>query len=115
LERTDLGFVVFRSRTGQFRGRAWLLATNMRSFKVVAAVRFPQAQSEMLVETVIAILKDTLASGEELLFSGFGKFCVRQKRERDAWHFHNSEKQKLKARKVVTFKWSGQLRKKHTP
>jgi integration host factor subunit alpha len=35
-----------------------------------------------LVETLLEIIKSKLASGEDVLFSGFGKFCVKKKRER---------------------------------
>jgi len=34
------------------------------------------------VETILEIIKSTLASGEDALISGFGKFCVKEKRER---------------------------------
>jgi integration host factor subunit alpha len=36
-------------------------------------------QSQQSVERLFEILKDTLAQGENLLISGFGKFSVRQK------------------------------------
>jgi integration host factor subunit alpha len=39
-------------------------------------------QSADLVESIIGTLKDTLASGEDVLISGFGKLCVKHKAER---------------------------------
>jgi integration host factor subunit alpha len=80
--------------------------------RAIAAAGFPLAQSEVLVETVISLLKDTLASGEDVLISGFGKFCVKSKRERRGRNPATGESVMLKPRKIVTFKWSGQLRQK---
>ena len=69
-------------------------------------------QSTNLVETLMEIMKDTLASGEDILMSGFGKFCVKEKAERKGRNPASSEDQILPARKVVTFNCSGKLRKK---
>ena len=41
-----------------------------------------QKQSTDLVDATIDIIKDTLASGEDVLISGFGKLCVKHKAER---------------------------------
>ena len=43
---------------------------------------FPQKKSTELVEQLIETIKSTLASGEDVLVSGFGKFCVNNKKER---------------------------------
>ena len=42
---------------------------------------FPQKKSTELVEQLIETIKSTLASGEDVLVSGFGKFCVNEKKE----------------------------------
>jgi integration host factor subunit alpha len=55
-------------------------------------------------------MKDTLARDEELLISGFGKFSVRQKRERRGRNPQTKESLLLSARKVLVFKASGVLR-----
>ncbi len=34
------------------------------------------------VETLLELMKSSLASGEDVLISGFGKFCVKEKKER---------------------------------
>jgi len=39
-------------------------------------------ESAELVETLLEFIKGTLESGEDVLISGFGKFCVREKRKR---------------------------------
>ena len=40
---------------------------------------FPQKRSTELVEQLIETIKSTLTSGDEVLVSGFGKFCVNEK------------------------------------
>ena len=69
-------------------------------------------QSTDIVEATIDIMKDALASGEDVLISGFGKFRVKQKAERKGRNPATGEDQMLQARKVVTFKCSGKLREK---
>ena len=69
-------------------------------------------QSTNLVEKIIEIMKDTLASGDDVLISGFGKLCVRHKAERKGRNPSTGEDQMLPARKVVTFKCSGKLRER---
>ena len=73
---------------------------------------YPLNQSAELIETLIELIKSALCSGEDVLISGFGKFCVKAKRERNGRNPATGEDLLLKARKVVTFKWSGQLRKR---
>ena len=43
---------------------------------------YPLYQSVEIVETLLEIIKSRLASGEDVLISGFGKLCVKEKRER---------------------------------
>jgi len=73
---------------------------------------FPKNQSVELVETLIELIKKTLVSGEDVLVSGFGKFCVREKRERRGRNPATGDPMMLEPRRVVTFKWSVSLRKK---
>ena len=69
-------------------------------------------QSIDIVENTIDIIKNTLASGDDVLISGFGKFCVKQKAERKGRNPATGDAQILPARRVVTFKCSGKLRDK---
>jgi integration host factor subunit alpha len=73
---------------------------------------YPLNQSVELIETLIELIKSALGSGEDVLISGFGKFCVKAKRERKGRNPATGEDLMLEARKVVRFKWSGQLRKR---
>jgi integration host factor subunit alpha len=69
-------------------------------------------QSTETVETLLGVMKSTLASGEDVLISGFGKFKVKQKKERKGRNPATGGDMMLAPRKVVTFKCSGKLRKR---
>jgi integration host factor subunit alpha len=69
-------------------------------------------QTVDLVKTLLEIIKSTLASGEDVLISGFGKFCIHKKRERRGRNPSTGEAMTLSARRVVAFKCSGKLRRK---
>jgi len=75
-------------------------------------VGFTRSESFEIVETLMALIKGTLESGEDVLISGFGKFCVRQKRERRGRNPATGDELILVPRKVVTFQCSGKLRDK---
>jgi len=57
-------------------------------------------------------MKSTLESGEDVLVSGFGQFCVNEKRQRRGRNPSTGEDLMLDARKVVAFKCSGRLRER---
>jgi len=57
-------------------------------------------ESRQIMERLFAIMKTTLADGEDLLISGFGKFHVRQKNERRGRNPQTKASLVLKARKV---------------
>ena len=73
---------------------------------------FPRNKSSKTVETLLEIIKGALASGEDVLISSFGKFCVREKRERKGRNPATGNAMMLRSRKVVTFTCSGKLRNK---
>ncbi len=62
------------------------------------------------IEYLLEILKSTLASGEDIMISGFGKFQVNEKAPRKGRNPATGGTMMLKGRKVVTFKCSGGLR-----
>ncbi|MBC2712326.1 MAG: integration host factor subunit alpha [Desulfosarcina sp.] len=76
---------------------------------------FPRKQSFEIVKSLLEIIKSTLESGEDVLVSGFGKFCVKEKKERKGRNPATGEDKILAARRVVTFKYSGKLRDKINP
>jgi integration host factor subunit alpha len=71
---------------------------------------FPKNRSLEIVENLLEIIKTTLASGEDVLISSFGKFCVNQKKERKGRNPATGDDMMLDPRKIVTFKCSGKLR-----
>ncbi len=73
---------------------------------------FPKNKSTEVIEGLIEIIKRTLENGEDVLISGFGKFCVKNKRERRGRNPATGDDLILSQRKVVTFKCSGKLREK---
>lgn len=65
-----------------------------------------------IVESVLAILKETLSSGAAVKVSGFGKFYVTQKSNRNGRNPQTGESLTINARKVLTFKPSTLLKQK---
>ena len=71
---------------------------------------FSRTQSAQIVDTLFELIKQSLENGEDVLITGFGKFSVKQKRERRGRNPHTGSPIELAPRKVVTFRCSGVLR-----
>ena len=71
---------------------------------------FPKNKSVELTESLLEIIKSTLESGDDVLVSGFGKFCVNDTKARKGRNPATGEDLMLKPRRIVTFKCSGSLR-----
>ena len=71
---------------------------------------FPKNKSSEMVEILLELVKNSLESGEDVLISGFGKLCVKEKQERSGRNPATGGDMKLKPRKVVTFRCSRKLR-----
>mgnify|MGYP001549253959 FL=1 len=76
----------------------------------VHEVGFTKRMSLDAVESLLEIIKRTLESEEDVLISGFGKFCVKEKRPRRGRNPATGSDMTLWGRRVVTFKCSGKLR-----
>ncbi|HAR33330.1 MAG TPA: integration host factor subunit alpha [Desulfobacter sp.] len=63
-----------------------------------------------IMEDFLEIIKETISGGEDIMISGFGKFCVNEKKARKGRNPATDEEMTLPARRVVTFKCSGKLR-----
>jgi len=72
----------------------------------------PKSQASLLVESLLENIKKTLASGEDILISGFGKFCVKDKKARKGRNPQTGDDLMLDGRRVVTFRCSGVLKEK---
>ncbi len=68
--------------------------------------------STNLVESLLELMKSTLESGEDVLISGFGKFCVKDKSERQGRNPTTGNDLNLEARRIVIFRCSSVLREK---
>ena len=68
--------------------------------------------STRVVNSLLELIKQTLESGEDVLITGFGKFCVKDKSRRRGRNPATREDLMLDARRVVTFRCSGVLRDK---
>ena len=77
---------------------------------IAEANGYSQAKSRKITENMLEIIKSTLENGEDVLISGFGKFCVNKKEERRGRNPATGDDLMLRPRKVVTFKCSGKLR-----
>ena len=72
----------------------------------------PKSKSASIIETLLQKVKKTLENKEDVLISGFGKFCVKEKKDRRGRNPATGEDLTLEARRVVVFKCSGVLREK---
>ena len=82
---------------------------------VVTAVHelgFTKKKSVDVIESLLEIIKNALETSEDVLISGFGKFCVKQKSKRRGRNPATGQDLILRERRVVTFKCSGKLRYK---
>ena len=75
-------------------------------------IGFPRNKSSEIVEILLEILKETLENNEDVLISGFGKFCVKEKASRRGRNPATGGDMMLDGRRVVTFKCSSVLRNK---
>ena len=73
---------------------------------------YSKNRSNKLVDSTLEIIKNALESGEDVLISGFGKFCVSEKNSRRGRNPISGEEVVVGARRVVTFRCSRLLKAK---
>jgi integration host factor subunit alpha len=73
---------------------------------------YTRKKSIETVEILLELIKQSLESGHDVLISGFGKFCVKQKSKRRGRNPATGKEMILTPRRVVTFKCSARLREK---
>ena len=79
---------------------------------ILDRTELPRKRSSRLVESLLEHIKKTLESGEDVLISGFGKFCVNEKKKRKGRNPQTGEDLILRPRRVVTFQCSPVLKDK---
>ena len=67
-------------------------------------------ESTELVESVFAIMKSVLESGEKIKIAGFGNFVVKEKNDRRGRNPQTGETITITARSILTFKPSHVLK-----
>ena len=80
--------------------------------KIAEKNNLSAAEAKDTFETLLEIMKSTLASGEDIMISRFGKFQVNEKAPRKGRNPATGKEMMLKGRKVVAFKCSGGLRER---
>lgn len=78
----------------------------------IQAVGFAKKTAVSAVESLLEIIKQTLEAEEDVLVTGFGKFCVKEKKPRRGRNPATGSDMTLWGRRVVTFKCSGKLRER---
>jgi len=73
---------------------------------------FTKVHSAQIIDTLFELIKRSLENGEDILISGFGKFSVKEKSQRQGRNPQTGEPIDLPQRRVVTFRCSGPLRAK---
>ena len=71
---------------------------------------FSKNKSIVLMEMILETIKESLVAGEDVLISGFGKFCAREKSQRRGRNPVTGTDLMLEGRRVVTYKCSEVLR-----
>jgi integration host factor subunit alpha len=79
---------------------------------VAEANGYTRNKSFQIVEILIKLIKSELESGDDVLISGFDKFCAKEKAKRCGREPGTGKDLIIAPRKVVTFKWSGKLKEK---
>ena len=77
---------------------------------VYTKVGFSKKESSEIVERILETMKATLARGEKLKVSGFGKFEVRHKNTRRGRNPQTNKELQIPAHRVVAFKPSQVLK-----
>ncbi len=78
--------------------------------KIQNELALSRSEAYDVMEELLEIIKETISGGEDIMISGFGKFCVNEKKARKGRNPATDEEMTLPARRVVTFKCSGRLR-----
>ena len=80
--------------------------------RLQADLGLPKRKAVEITECLLEQIKASLESGEDVLVTGFGKFCLKDKNARRGRNPATGEEAILPPRRVVTFKCSGKLRRK---
>jgi integration host factor subunit alpha len=77
---------------------------------ICTQLELPKKRAAEMLDSLLELVEKTLETGDDVLISGFGKFCVKQKKERKGRNPATGEDLMLGSRRVITFKCSPILR-----
>jgi len=80
--------------------------------KIIEKNNLNPTEAKDTLENLFEIMKSTLATGEDIMISGFGKFQVTEKAPRKGRNPATGETMILEKRRIVTFKCAGKLKDK---
>ena len=84
--------------------------TKMDIIKAIATSNgYTQNQAADIIDTLMEIIIHSLETGDDVLISGFGKFCVREKNARRGRNPATGESMIIEQRRIVTFQCSDKL------
>ena len=75
-------------------------------------VGLSKTKSAQAVDSLLEIIKKTLENVEDVLISGFGKFCVKDRKPKKWRNYRTGEYEILAERRVVVFRCSPVLKGK---
>ncbi len=78
--------------------------------KISEEINQSPSEAKDTIEHLLEIMKSTLASGEDVMLSGFGKFQVNEKAPRKGRNPATGRDMVLDKRRVVVFKCAGKLK-----
>jgi integration host factor subunit alpha len=79
---------------------------------IYTELNIPKKECENIVESILGVIKDELAEGNDVMISGLGKWSVKEKRARKGRNPQTGEEITIGARKIATFKGSSVLKAK---
>jgi len=79
--------------------------------RLSARADMTRAEATKAVDAVLGTIQDSLSGGEEIAFSGFGKFHVATRTAREGVHPRSGEKIHIKASKSPKFSAGSVLKK----
>jgi integration host factor subunit alpha len=100
-------YVILNERDGEFMA----VTKADLAQKVADDCGFMGGDAAELVDRLLGIMKETLAAGEDVMISGFGKWTVKDKHARRGRNPQTGEALELKARRVITWQYSPVLKR----
>ncbi|RLB88548.1 MAG: integration host factor subunit alpha [Deltaproteobacteria bacterium] len=79
---------------------------------IYGKIGLPKRETAAIVDTAFELIKRSLAGGEPVVISSFGRFSVRERKPRKGRNPQTGEAITIPARKVVTFKPSQVLKER---